>query len=265
MLFAAGGLLMAGGAGLWAHGSVTVTPALRTAIFVGVGMTFGMLLTREMLSTLRTAVLPAVLSAGLLIATGIGIAYVLRLLGAAPDGDMLATSPGALSILGGAAFEHGVEAPIVVLFHILRIVLVLVSLPLLVWLLPEHHRRRAHPAPGRREPVVDEIHPDELHGVDLDGHQHADGPPAWLQLPVTAAAAVAGGLTATALGIPGALIFGTTLGAGVVTLAFAAPRRTPAPLRWGVQVGLGWMFGQRGAKASPASQPAPQPRIRSLG
>lgn len=225
-------------------GGATVPTPLRTAIFVGVGMTIGMLVTREMLTTLRSAILPAVLSAVLLIAAGILVTLVLRLFDIAPAGDTLATSPGALSVLGAAALDHGAGAPIVVLFHILRIVLILLTLPLLVRLLPEPRAAGRPHAPLPREAVMDEIDSDRIQAGKPGPRSHSSPRSApWLQLPITAVAATAGGLLAVQVGIPGALIFGTTLGAGIVTVAFAAPRYAPAPVQWGVQVGLGWMFG----------------------
>ncbi|MQA76756.1 MAG: hypothetical protein GEU88_21100, partial [Solirubrobacterales bacterium] len=155
-----GGMIVGGMLGTAASsvtlGGTSVPAPLRTAIFVGVGMTIGMLVTREMLATLRSAILPAILSAVLLIAAGILVTLVLRLLDLAPAGDTLATSPGALSVLGAAALDHGVGAPIVVLFHILRIVLILLTLPLLVRLLPEPRQAGRPPAPLPREAVVDE-------------------------------------------------------------------------------------------------------------
>ena len=222
-------------------GPITVPTPLQLAIFIGVGMTIGMLVTRETLTALRVAFVPAAVSALLLILAGIGVAFLLRLLGIAPAGDVLATSPGALSVLGAAAVEHGVGAPIIILFHIVRIILILLTLPLLVRLLPER-QRRGPPAYLPRAAVTDELHPSDI-GADESPPAPRPRAPAWLQYLATALAAAIGGLVATAVGIPGALIFGTTLGAGIVTAAFATPRSSPASLRWVVRIGLGWMFG----------------------
>jgi uncharacterized membrane protein AbrB (regulator of aidB expression) len=80
---------------------------------------------------------PAVISGVLIIGAGLGIAFLLRVLHMAPDGDVLATSPGALNVLSSLAVERGYNAVHVAYFHLVRIVMVIVSLPLVSQLLRE--------------------------------------------------------------------------------------------------------------------------------
>lgn len=137
-----GGLItgaMAGAAAvnLTRGGSGVELPAgLQTAAMLALGAGIGATVTRDTLASLRAAALPAVLAAVLIIAAGVGIALLLRVLGVAPVGDVLATSPGNLSALSAAAAERGAGAAGVAPFHTVRVVLVLLSLPALYGLLP---------------------------------------------------------------------------------------------------------------------------------
>ena len=115
--------------------STTVPRPLRDAAFIILGASIGVTLTREALVQLAPVVVPAVLSAALLIAAGIGIVYLLRGVGITVPGDILATSPGALSVMSALAIEQDIGAAQVALFHLVRVVLVILTLPLLVPLL----------------------------------------------------------------------------------------------------------------------------------
>lgn len=130
MIGAAGYSLARGGA------EVAVPGPLRTASFLVLGAAIGSTVTREVLAQLRAVLLPAVLAAVLIIVAGIAIAYLLRAVGLAPAGAVLATSPGALSAITAAAAERGAGAE-VALFHTVRVILVLLSLPGLLALLPD--------------------------------------------------------------------------------------------------------------------------------
>jgi len=116
---------------------VLVPAPVRTAAFVVLGASIGAGITRETVGQLRGVLLPAVLAAVLLILAGIAIAYLLRVAGIAPPGAVLATSPGALSAVTAAAAERGAGAAEVAIFHTVRIVLVMLSLPGLLALLPD--------------------------------------------------------------------------------------------------------------------------------
>lgn len=133
-----GGMLGAAGFSLLRGGpEVTVPGPLRTASFLVLGAAIGASVTREVVAGLRGVLLPAVLAAVLIILSGVAIAYLLGALGLAPPGAILATSPGALSALVAAAAERGSGAAEVAIFHTVRIVLVLLSLPGLLALLPD--------------------------------------------------------------------------------------------------------------------------------
>ena len=122
---------------VWSDVQVTLPTGFRAVAYVILGAAIGSGITRETLGALRAAVVPSVLAAVLIILAGLGIAYLLRLLGMGIDGDVLATSPGALSTVVALAIERDAGAPQVAVFHTVRVVLVLASLPLLVLLLPQ--------------------------------------------------------------------------------------------------------------------------------
>jgi len=114
---------------------VVVPTPVRTASFLVLGAAIGSTVTRDTLLSLRAALVPAVLSAVLIIVAGVAIAFLLRALGLAPEGDVLATSPGALSAITAAAAARGLGAPQVALFHTVRLLLVLLTLPAVLSLL----------------------------------------------------------------------------------------------------------------------------------
>jgi uncharacterized protein len=111
--------------------TVEIPGPITKAAQIVIGAAIGVQLTRSGLTSLGRLFAPAVLSGLLIIAAGVGIAYLLRTLNMAPDADLLATSPGALNVLSGVAVEHGYNAVHVALFHLVRIVMVILSLPLL--------------------------------------------------------------------------------------------------------------------------------------
>lgn len=108
---------------------------LQEAGFIVIGAAIGVLVTRQSLATITGVLLPALLSAALIILAGIAIAFLLRNLGIAPEGDVLATSPGALTVVSSVALDEGVGAVEVSVFHLVRVILVIVSLPLVASLL----------------------------------------------------------------------------------------------------------------------------------
>lgn len=129
MVGAAAVRLLAGGS------DVALPRALGDGAFVVLGASVGVLVTRQTLASLRGVVLPAVLAGGLIILAGLGITFLLRALGIAPPGDVLATSPGALSNVTAVALSRGAGAVEVALFHLVRLVMVILSLPLVTRLL----------------------------------------------------------------------------------------------------------------------------------
>lgn len=117
-------------------GEVAIPGPLLTAAYVLLGAGIDATVTRGVLVALRASLLPAVLSAVLIIVAGVAIAALLGALGIAPPGAVLATSPGALSAISAAAAERGTGAAEVALFHTVRVVLVLLTLPALLSLVP---------------------------------------------------------------------------------------------------------------------------------
>lgn len=109
---------------------------VRSAVMVAVGTTVGIRMNPETIGVLGTTLGSAVVAALLLIVAGWGIAVGLDRLGILIPGGLMATSPGALEVLTVLAIEDG-EGPLeVALFHTVRVVLVMVSVPALLLLLP---------------------------------------------------------------------------------------------------------------------------------
>jgi membrane AbrB-like protein len=117
---------------------------LEGAAFIVVGAAIGVLVTRETLGVVKTSLLPGLLAGVLIIVAGIGIAFLLRWLGMAPPSEFLATSPGGLSAIAAIAAEEETGAVEVAVFHLVRVVLVLASIPVLIQLLT---RSSSSPAP----------------------------------------------------------------------------------------------------------------------
>lgn len=111
-------------------------PLVRSIVMIAVGTTVGIRMSAETIGVLGATLGAAVLAALLLVLAGWGIAYGLDRLGISIPGGIMATSPGALEVLTVLAIEDG-EGPLeVALFHTVRVVLVMVSVPALLFLLP---------------------------------------------------------------------------------------------------------------------------------
>ena len=115
--------------------AIAIPNPLQTAAFIVIGTVVGVQLTPQVLASLPRIIVPAVLSGLVIIVCGVGIAYLLRLTGMAPPGDLLATSPGAFSVLSALAVERGTGPVEVSVFHTVRLVLVILTMPLILWLL----------------------------------------------------------------------------------------------------------------------------------
>ncbi len=118
------------------QGPAEVPPLLQDGALVVLGAVIGAGVTRGVLRELQSLLVPAVVAAGLLIAASVAIALMLRALGAGPPEDVLATSPGALSAVLAIALDRGIAPTQVALFHTVRLLLVIATLPLVVLLLP---------------------------------------------------------------------------------------------------------------------------------
>lgn len=110
------------------------------ALFVAVGVIIGTLVTRDRLHQLAPMAGPAVVSAAILIVAGVLVALLLQWTGLAPPAAVLATSPGALVVLIAASAEYGRGETEVALFHVVRIVVVVATVPPLVRLLRRRPR-----------------------------------------------------------------------------------------------------------------------------
>lgn len=116
--------------------AVDVPPLVQDAALVALGAVIGAGVTRAVLTDLRDLLLPAVVASVAIILAGVAIALALRWFGAAPADDVLATSPGALSAVIAVAVDRGVAPAEVALFHLVRLLMVLGTLPLVALLLP---------------------------------------------------------------------------------------------------------------------------------
>jgi len=115
---------------------IEVPPLAQDAALVVLGAVIGAGVTRSVLADLRGLLLPAVIASVAIVLAGIAIALALRWFGAAPADDVLATSPGALSAVIAVAVDRGVAPAEVALFHLVRLLMVLATLPLVALLLP---------------------------------------------------------------------------------------------------------------------------------
>lgn len=130
-----GGMVGAAVVPLVRNREIPLPNGLVTVVQVIIGIIVGSSVTSESLRGMRSLLLPAVLSAVLIILAGLLIARVLHALNVLPPWAVLATCPGALEALVLIAIERN-DGPIeVALFHIVRVVLVLLSVPVLLLLL----------------------------------------------------------------------------------------------------------------------------------
>ena len=109
---------------------IEVPPLAQDAALIVLGAVIGAGVTRTVLADLRGLLLPAVIASVAIILAGIAIALALRWFGAAPADDVLATSPGAVSAVVAVAVDRGVAPAEVAWFHLVRLLLVLATLPL---------------------------------------------------------------------------------------------------------------------------------------
>lgn len=130
-----GAMVGAAAVTLWRGTTVSIPQSAQSASFMVIGAAIGTLINRDSVGALRSVLVPAVLSGALIIVAGVAIAYLLRGLGMAPPDDILATSPGALSAVSALAVDRSLGPVEVATFHLVRVVLVILSLPALGLLL----------------------------------------------------------------------------------------------------------------------------------
>lgn len=114
---------------------IRIPQPVQSGALIVIGTVVGVQLTPSVLRSLPRIMVPAVLSALLIIVCGVLIAYGLRLTGMAPPGDLLATSPGAFSVISALAIERGTGPVEVAVFHTVRVVLVILTMPIVLSLL----------------------------------------------------------------------------------------------------------------------------------
>lgn len=108
------------------------TPLFTLALFL-VGAQVGSRMTRETLESLRASGLGGLAVIVVLLGIGLALAFLLWWLGGVELRTALfATSPGAMSAVTGMSARAGADAVVVASFHVVRIVLVTASLPLLL-------------------------------------------------------------------------------------------------------------------------------------
>jgi membrane AbrB-like protein len=134
--FPAGALIgaMAAIAGLKLNGvDVTEIPGAVRFLALGViGWDLGTKFNKDLLSAVTNNLLPLVLVVAAFLVMGWVLAWILWKLGLMdPVTAVLATSPGGLVQMGALTSEMEANAPLVVGFHLLRIVTVLLSVPLI--------------------------------------------------------------------------------------------------------------------------------------
>jgi membrane AbrB-like protein len=133
--FPAGALIgaMVAIAGLKLSGATVpeIPGALRFAALVVIGWDLGTKFNKQLLETVTNNLLPLVLVVVAFLVIGWVLAYTLWKLGLMdPATAVLATSPGGLVQMGALTSEIEANAALVVGFHLLRIVSVLLSAPL---------------------------------------------------------------------------------------------------------------------------------------
>jgi membrane AbrB-like protein len=210
-----------------AIGGVGVPPGVDLALFCLTGVLIGADVDRRSIRSLRGVATAALLSGGLLIAAGLAIARLLEFVGLAPDGSVLATSPGGLHVMVAAAIEQGYDAPAVAVFHMTRLVLIVLAIPLLLRLLPG-----PLPALNARPAAI------------TDAPLGARG----LPVPALVGGAV-GSLVALATIEPSALVVlaSAVVGAAAANLMWPSGRPLPRLRRSPglfVQAGIGWLVGR---------------------
>jgi len=219
-----------------AVGGVPSPPSVTFALVVTLAVVLGVRMTKDNLRALRRIAMPSMLAALILLAAGLAVGLLVRALDVAPHGDLLATSPAALSIIGAVAVEHGFDPAGIALFHVVRIMLVILTLPLLLRFL-----RDVEP------PVIPTVAFDAASAPSVSAAAASAGRRervVGIALLVIAflVAGVVGGLTqAAALPIP--LLLPPFIAVSLVALSTTHAIPRPRWLAIGVQSGFGWLLG----------------------
>lgn len=103
--------------------------------FVGIGWVLGQEFTKESLATLRSSLFPILAVVGGLLLAGGVIMLVLRAAGLDPATAFLAASPGGISQMAAISSAVGANAPVVMTAHLVRVVTVVLTAPIVVRIL----------------------------------------------------------------------------------------------------------------------------------
>lgn len=102
-------------------------------VYCFLGWALGQGITKDLLTTLRAAMVPVLVVVGLFLVFGALLAVGLWWFGGFdPTTAFLATAPGGLAQIGALSVETGAQVPVVLAIHLLRVVCVVVSAPLLL-------------------------------------------------------------------------------------------------------------------------------------
>jgi uncharacterized protein len=225
------------------HG-IDVGSRVRFLLLVLLGTAIGAQVSRQSLIALRRQLAGSTIAATSMVLLGMGAALLLRLLDLAPHGDMLATSAGALSAVLAASVENGFDTPTVAVFHIVRITLVVSSIPLLVALI--RHEPGLDPATiraGADEPVLptEPIGYAARRSVDGPGYRARAGSAARFLVPAAAGLVVA--TTAPLAGVRLPIVLTSFLGASIATLSLPSVVGLPRDVGGFLQFSLAWLVG----------------------
>lgn len=223
-------------------GDVPAPPPVTFALVIVLAVVLGVRMTKENLRALRRIAVPSLLAASILLVAGLGVGLLVRALAIAPHGDLLATTPAALSIIGAVAVEHGFDPAGIAVFHVMRIMLVIVTLPLLIRMLSEGPGRAGHPRtmPGHPGPTsLSEVGPrDAAEPLARGAGWRGFG---LLGLALLISTAV--GLLTQWAALPIPLLLPPFIVVSAIALVVHDPIPRPRWLAIGVQAGFGWLLG----------------------
>ncbi len=229
---------------------IDVSPWVRLSVLVVMGAAIGAQVDRESIRAMRHAFLGASIAAIALIVLGLLSALLLRALDIAPHGDLLATSPGALSAMTAAALENDYDAPSVAIFHVTRIVLIVLSIPLLSRLIATNpggttdgsrQVRLEGARLGRSGVPTEPIGHRTVHAPGWTGRGERIGAIIRFLLPLLGAAL--GTALGSALGLPFPIVVNAFVGGAVVAILLPSTSGLPPSLGLVVQSALAWLIG----------------------
>lgn len=109
----------------------TVIPSpLKTAAYIGVGVAIGSLYKPGMLAAVRDTWPVLFISTAILLGAGLISTYIVYKSGVlSPSGAYLATTPGGFNAIIGLAAEMGEDAPVVVVYQLVRVYVIAITAP----------------------------------------------------------------------------------------------------------------------------------------